>query len=155
METSEDVKELNIKLEKIKKKNWIKSKQKGVGAAGVTLEKELGLTENEFEIPDYKSIEIKTKKINSAYYTTLFNASPIGPSFYEVNRIKNRYGWYSRTCKNKKIFNASISANRISIIGKKWKMTLHINDEKGYIILYISDLHDNIIEKKHFGLMNN
>lgn len=114
----------------------------------MTLEKELGLSKNEFEIPDFENIEIKTKKINSNYYTTLFNANPKGPGFSEVIRIKNIYGWPDSIYKNKNIFNASINANQTSLIGKKWKMILTLNDKEKKVFLIIKNTNNKIIENK-------
>ena len=48
--------------EKVIKKGWIKNQYNGYGVGGITFEKEIGVTTNNFEIPDYDGIEIKKNR---------------------------------------------------------------------------------------------
>lgn len=54
-----------IKLKKIfdgiANKGWIMSSQKGTSGVGITFEKLIGKNKENFEIPDFEGIEIKTK----------------------------------------------------------------------------------------------
>ena len=78
--------ELNKKFNKIKNNGWILSQGNGNGAGGITFEKLLNIQTNNFEIPDFKDIELKVKYSNKEKYISLFNATP--DSFlYEIKRI--------------------------------------------------------------------
>ncbi len=57
---------------------WIESKRKGTTGIGYTFETLLGKEEESFPIPDYGSIEIKTRYRNAKFPITLFNATPDG-----------------------------------------------------------------------------
>ena len=43
--------------------------------------------------PDYNGIEIKTRRAYSKSAITLFNAVPDGKAPFEVERLKNTYGY--------------------------------------------------------------
>ncbi|MBE7536478.1 MAG: hypothetical protein HS124_12210 [Anaerolineales bacterium] len=57
---------------KLKSKNWVKSKRKGATGIGHTLEKLIGLPENNIASPDLGEIELKAHRINSSSMITLF-----------------------------------------------------------------------------------
>jgi len=59
-------------FEKIKAKNWVKSERKGPTGIGHTLEKLIGLSENNLAYPDLGKIELKAHRINSSSMITLF-----------------------------------------------------------------------------------
>lgn len=59
---NEQISLLNKKFLEIKKMGWIKSKRKGHTGVGMTFEYLIGTNENNFEIPDFNGIEIKTKR---------------------------------------------------------------------------------------------
>jgi len=68
------IKHLNIKLYKIRCRNWILCEEKGNGAVGIKLEKLLGKKSDRYILPDYKGIEIKTKSSNK-YGIHLFSCA--------------------------------------------------------------------------------
>lgn len=57
---------------KLKAKNWIKSERRGPTGIGHTLEKLIGLRENNVAYPDLGTIELKAHRINSNSMITLF-----------------------------------------------------------------------------------
>ncbi|MCZ2121576.1 MAG: MvaI/BcnI family restriction endonuclease [Anaerolineales bacterium] len=59
-------------FDKLKSKNWVKSKRKGATGIGHTLEKLIGLPENNIASPDLGEIELKAHRINSSSMITLF-----------------------------------------------------------------------------------
>jgi len=59
-------------FDKLKAKNWVKSKRKGATGIGHTLEKLIGLPENNVASPDLGEIELKAHRINSSSMITLF-----------------------------------------------------------------------------------
>ena len=104
--------DLKNKFLHIKNQGWIKSIRKGSTGSGVTFEYLLGLQENNLEIPDYEGIEIKTKRNYSNSYTTLFNCTPEGPHFREIERLVNKYGYPDLVLKECKVINNSIFTKR-------------------------------------------
>lgn len=59
-------------FDKLKAKNWVKSERKGATGIGHTLEKLIGLPENNVASPDLGEIELKAHRINSSSMITLF-----------------------------------------------------------------------------------
>lgn len=59
-------------FDKLKIKGWVKSERKGPTGIGHTLEKLIGLSENNIALPDLGKIELKSHRINSNSMITLF-----------------------------------------------------------------------------------
>jgi len=57
---------------KLKAKGWVQSERRGPTGIGQTLEKRLGLPENNVASPDLGEIELKAHRINSSSLITLF-----------------------------------------------------------------------------------
>lgn len=57
---------------KLKAKGWVRSERRGPTGIGQTLEKHIGLTENNIASPDLGEIELKAHRINSSSMITLF-----------------------------------------------------------------------------------
>lgn len=57
---------------KLKAKDWVKSERRGPTGIGHTLEKLIGLRENNIAYPDLGTIELKAHRINSNSMITLF-----------------------------------------------------------------------------------
>lgn len=134
------------KFNNIKKIGWIQSVKNGYAGVGLTLEHLLGVTENEFEIPDFYGIELKTKRNKSNSYTTLFNATPDGPHFHEVERLRNTYGYPHSKAKEYLVLNVSVWANMLNNIGIKYYSKLKIDYEKQKIFLLIYNRNKELIE---------
>jgi hypothetical protein len=88
-----NIEKLQKEFEKIRKKEYIKGVCNNYSAIGRTFENELNLPENTFSIPDYYGIEIKTRKAYSKSYITLFTAVPDGKKLFELERLKETYGY--------------------------------------------------------------
>lgn len=56
----------------LKSKGWIKSERRGPTGIGYTLEKKIGLPENNIASPDLGKIELKAHRVNSTSLITLF-----------------------------------------------------------------------------------
>ena len=56
----------------LKKQGWVKSKRRGPTGIGQTLERALGLSENNIALPDLGTIELKAHRNNSSSLITLF-----------------------------------------------------------------------------------
>ena len=138
----DSLQELLKKTNDVIKKGWIKSSYNGFGGGGGTFENAIGLSNNNFEIPDYSGIEIKTKISFKENHITLFCSAP--DSFlFEIQRIYNTYGY--KTNSSKKVFNISVYANRI-IYYKENYYQLKVDKLREKIILYIYDKNKKLID---------
>lgn len=148
---------LHKKVIKIQELGYIKGVNKSKGAAGITFERLLGISPDNFEIPDYNGIEIKTITKNSNSIK-LFSANPDGKYLFEVERLKNTYGYPDYKEKKFKVLGGTVAGNRSYKIGLKYKYKLVVNYEEKELVLYIYDNNDNLIEKEiswSFDLLEN
>lgn len=134
-----DILELKNKFEEIKSMGWIMSKRKGSTGIGYTFESLLNMQENSLEIPDYNSVEIKTQRTKSNSYINLFNATPDSNYLYEIERLRNNYGYPDKILKNCKVINCDVFANRLKNLGSKYKTKLQIDWNNKKIKLVILD----------------
>jgi len=142
-----NIKYLINQFEMIKNLGWIKNINNGNSGVGRTLEKLLNIPENNLEIPDFKGIEIKTHRINSNSYISLFSAVPDGPHYHEIEIIKNKYGYPDKELKQYKVLNVTVNAKWLEWFGANYKAILKINNQLKRIYLCIIDVYGNIIEK--------
>lgn len=141
----ENLIKLKDKFDEVKKMGWIKSIRKGSTGIGATFENIMGLSENSFEIPDFNGIEIKTKRNYSNSYTSLFNYSPEGKYCYEIDKLKDKFGYPDKILKNCKVLNKSFYCN-MKVRVSNYYFILKVNRSLKKIILKIIDLYGNLIE---------
>ncbi len=132
----EIVEDLKKQIKDIKEKGWIKCDYKNCGAAGLKLEKILGINPDNFEIPDYNGIEIKTKKSLSKEKITLFCATP-DSYLFENKRLYDLYGYPDKYDAERKMLNTSISTLSNTYINKDTYFRLYVNREKNLLQLLI------------------
>lgn len=144
---------MNIEFENLKKKfaeiknmNWVESVRKGSTGSGRTFEKLLGIEENNLEIPDYNDIEIKVKRSHSNSFTTLFNCTPEGPHYCEIERIKEKYGYPDKVLKEAKILHNSVYCNQKVKINDSYYFQLHVSEIEEKLYLKVIDRFGNVIE---------
>lgn len=144
----EDIQTIIKKFETIKNLGWIESQRKGNTGIGYTLEKLFEIKENNFEIPDFIIFELKTHHVYSKSYITLFNATPDGDYLFEIDRLKQKYGYPDTRFKQYKVLNCNIFANEINNFGSNYKQTIKVNYKERKIRLYIMDNNLNLIDKE-------
>lgn len=127
----------------IKNKNWIQSTRKGSSGIGRTFEELLKIDENNFSIPDYNGIEIKTKRQYSDSYTTLFNCNPCN----DIEMIKNKFGYPDKILSDYKVLNNSVFSKRLTKINPIYHFTLHVSREDKKVYLYIYNMNLELIDK--------
>lgn len=113
----QDIIELKDIFNKIKKKGWIKSERTGSTGIGYTFEKHIMKKEENFPIPDYKSIEIKTMRYFSKRKIHLFNTTPDGDFLFPIKKILNTLGYPDKSNPEYKILYISINAKEYTNIG--------------------------------------
>jgi len=127
--------ELKKEMETISK-SWHKSIAKGDQGPGRTLENLLGVPENNISLPDYGTIELKTKILkkedNLSGLTTLFTKEPMPRA--SIPKVLLSMGWKhwnagKNYSENEKAFYATITPEEFTNRG----MTVEITDEKIFI----------------------
>lgn len=147
----ENIYKLKALFDGIKQRGWIESHRKGYTGIGKTFEDLIDKDEENFEIPDFEGIEIKTKrKYTSHTYITLINYTPESKFMDETQRLKDNYGYPDSILKNKKVLNQSVFVNRRAWIGTTYQFELKIDIEKRKIYLYVFDVNGSLIEKESF-----
>jgi len=146
----EEITMLIKEFERISNKGWIKSISKSFGSIGLTFEKELGKRADSMYFPDYYGIEVKCTSRFSRYPLYLFTLAFDGPTFPEIDRIVDKYGWYDKDYHDKKVIFAKIYYNFKNIINEKYKFKLDFDDSKEKLYLCVYNLEDELIEKKSF-----
>lgn len=139
---------LKEKFLKIKNAGWHKSIRKGSGGVETTFEHLLDIEENTLEFPDFEGIEIKTKRDNSKAYTDLFNYAPEGSHYHEIERLRDTYGHLDSKLKKYLVLNNSVWCGIKEPIGYKYYFTLKIDKEKKKVLLYVFDIHMNLLENE-------
>lgn len=145
-----DEKKLINEFHLIAKKRWIKSISKSFGSVGITFEKELNKKADDLYFPDYYGIELKCTNRYSRYPLFLFTIAFDGPTFPEINRIIEKYGYYDKNHLTKKILFTKLNCINKTIVNNKYKFKLEIDKTKEKLYLCVYDLNENIIEKKSF-----
>ena len=114
--TNEDIKDLKEKFEKVRDLGWIKSIKKGNASVGIMFENLIGIEKNEFSIPDYEGIEIKTKTNTTKFEDiTLFSSVP-DSYLMEIPRLVKTYGYPDKDLPQYKVLNISVSAINDKIV---------------------------------------
>lgn len=140
--------ELKEKFEVIRKKGYIKGIYNNLSSIGRTFERELNLPENEFGIPDYYGIEIKTRRAYSKSAITLFNAAPDGENLFEVERLKETYGYPCKKDKRYKVLYIEAFGNKLNYAGVKFQYRIDVDKEEEKVYLCIYNRYDELIERK-------
>ena len=137
-------------FKRIANKGWIKSVNNSTGSIGITFEKELGKKENSSYLPDYYDIEIKCSSKYAYYPITLFTSAFDGPTDKELIRITEKYGYFDKVYKDKKILYAFLSYKSKYLANSKYyfKLELNYEEEKLYVLIY--DNNNILIEKETF-----
>ena len=122
----DDIVYLKNEFQRIKNMGWIESKRQGTTGIGYTFETLLGREENSFPVPDYGSIEIKTRFRNSKEDMSLFNATPDGDYLYPMKRMYESYAFPDKNDPRYKVFYANISTTP-KYAGKEYRFKLYVD----------------------------
>lgn len=142
--------ELRKKFLEIRDMGYVKSIRNGSTGVGATFEALLGKKEDKLELPDFKGIEIKTKRAYSKSLINLFNAGPKGETEFELKRIRDKYGYPDKIDKKLKRFAAHIVANEMVKVGLFYKFKIKVDREKERVILCIYDWNDVCIDDSSY-----
>jgi len=148
------MKELRKKFEKISRKGYIKGINNNLSSIGRTFENELNLSENEFCVPDYYGIEIKTRRAYSKSAITLFNAVPDGENLFEVERLKEIYGYPCKQDKRYKVLYIEAYGNKLNFAGIKYQYKIDVDRVQKKVYLCIYNRYDELIERRVYWSFN-
>lgn len=141
---------LIAEFKEISNKKWIKSISKSFGSIGLTFENELKKKPDALFFPDYYGIEIKCTSRYSQYPLYLFTLAFDGPTFPEINRIIELYGYPDKDFNNKKVLFSKVFAHKKTVLKDKYKFQLEVNKSEQKVYLKVYDMDNELIEKKSF-----
>lgn len=138
-----DILALKEKLDKIKNLGWIECKNKNKSVTGKTLENLLEINPDNFEIPDYNTIEIKSKVSKRENYIDLFCATP-DSYVLEIKRLYDKYGYLDSN--NYKILNFVLYGEFLKPINNEYSAKLRIDYKNKKVIMEIYNKDNELID---------
>lgn len=130
-------------MDKIKNLGWIECENKNKSVTGKTLENLLEINPDNFEIPDYNSIEIKTKVSKRENYIDLFCATP-DSYVLEIKRLYDKYSYLDSN--STRILNFTLYGEFVKPINDKYSAKLRIDDKRKMVILEIYDKNNQLVD---------
>ena len=144
----DDMISLREKFNQIRDIGWVESMRKGTTGIGYTFEKLIGKNEDSLPLPDFGTIEIKTRFMSSKYPISLFNATPDGDYPLPMKRLYEKYGFLGNQHSNNKVFYATMYGNRNMPAGNKYLFRLKVDFLKEEIRVFAIDLFGNVEDTK-------
>lgn len=129
--------DLKEKFLVIKNKGWIESMRYGTSGIGYTFESLIGKKEDNFFVPDYDDIEIKTVKIFSKQKVHLLNLTPDGDYLFPIKEIIKKLGYPDKDYPNYNVFNMSFTAIEYTKINKNTYGKIRVNRKDKKVELMI------------------
>lgn len=152
---NERIKKLKREFIRIKNKGYIKGITNNHSSIGRTFENELNLPENNFSVPDYYGIEIKTRKSYSKSFITLFNMEPDGENLFEIERLKKTYGYPYKNDRNYKALYIEAFGNNLNYAGIKYQYKIDVDKKENKVYLCVLNKYNKLIERKIYWLFDN
>lgn len=138
-----DILALKEKLDKIKNLGWIECKNKNKSVTGKTLENLLEINPDNFEIPDYNTVEIKSKVSKRENYINLFCATP-DSYVLETKRLYDKYGYLDSN--NYKILNFVLYGEFLKPINNEYSARLRIDYKNKKVIMEVYNKDNELID---------
>ena len=138
-----DILALKEKLDKIKNLGWIECKNKNKSVTGQTLENLIEINPDNFEIPDYNTIEIKSKVSKRENYIDLFCATP-DSYVLETKRLYDKYGYLDSN--NYKILNFVLYGEFLKPINNEYSAKLRIDYKNKKVIMETYNKDNELID---------
>lgn len=134
---------LKKQYDEIRKLGFVKSVNNNKNSVGYTIEKLLGTTGGDFNIPDYYDIEIKALRKYSGAEFDLFNSAPDGIYVCASQWLSHNYGYPDKDYRDINVFKGNVFGNCKSKIGLKYKYKLNVDKSKQKIVLEIYNIYNN------------
>lgn len=151
----ETIQELKMKFEGIKAMEWIPAPHNLYNENGTLFESLLDKDIENFEIPDYDGIEIKTHQRKSLRYMTLFNANPEGVEFFEINRLCEKYGYPDAQLKETNVLSGEVTTICSKKLGGSiYNFLLSINKNEQRIYLDVYDFNGKLVDHGSYWMFS-
>lgn len=111
--------ELKQELERIRHLGWISIEEMGDGSHGRTLERLLGVPENNLSIPDLGKFELKSSLSDADTPVTLFSKVPTRVGKVSLSRFILDHGYWDAK-RNRQSLYCTVSAKKVNSLG--WLM---------------------------------
>ena len=141
---NESISSFKKKFTEVQEKEWIESYSTKTSSVGIMFEHLLGKPVENLEWPDFDGIEIKTKCSTKNDFITLFSAVPDN-SFFETQRLREQYGYPSKSNRQFKVFNISLFGNVPKSLSNKYRLELRVDYKLKKVVM-------NIFNKKSFTI---
>lgn len=141
---------LLLEFKRISKKRYIRSVSKGIGNIGLTFESELFKAPDSKYLPDYKGIELKCKSRFSHYPIFLFTVAFDGPNYNEISYIVEKYGYYDKDYKDKKVLYTELNCKYLNEVDNKYNFKLEISYNENKLYLCVYNKNKTLIEKSSY-----
>lgn len=79
---------------------------------------------------------------------TLFNAVPDGEKFFEVERLKETYGYPDKKDRRYKVLYLNAYGNKLNFGGIKYQYKLDVDDNDKKVYLCVYNKYDELLERK-------
>ena len=136
-------------FKRIKSLNYIKSNRQHNTGIGKTFEDYLGVKENNLIDSDFAGFEVKSKRISSSSYLTLFTKSPSGPK--GANKfLRDNFGEFYEEYPHLKKLHTSIFSNRMNVHVNKRKFKIKIDEAEKKLIIEVYDMNNVLIDDSVF-----
>lgn len=133
----ENILKLNNEFERIKNMGWIEEKKQYIGASGYTFEALLKKKADDFPLPDYGNIEIKTISKNKKTSLHLFGLTPDGDYLFPIKRIISKLGIPYKDNEELRYFYVTFNAKEYSNLALERKGKIKVNHEMNKIELQV------------------
>lgn len=142
------IKKLNEEFKRIRKLGYVPEVHPGYGGIGDTFERLLGREKNDFCIPDYDGIEIKTRRAYSKSLISLFCSVPDGEELFEIDRLKERYGYPDKEIKSAKVLYSVVYGDRLCSVGKYYFFKLDVDKKEKKVYLCVFNKRLELVERQ-------
>jgi len=141
----ESIKEFIALFEKVRAAGYIKTHRTGNTGIGKTFEDACEIVENNLDEPDFKGIEIKSRRSYASSYITLFTKAPSYPSGINSN-LRVRYGTPDIEHPAMKVLHTSAFSDKFNSHKSGYGFKIEANDSNRRIELKIKNLSNNQLE---------
>ena len=117
----------------------VKAARKGNTGIGKTLEDIIGVEENNLDAPDLHGYEIKSQRLLTSSYLTLFTKAPTSPKRVN-NELRLKYGSFDKEFPDIKVLHTSVFASIWNTHKAGYGYSLQVDKEEEKIKLLIKDL---------------
>jgi hypothetical protein len=106
--------EFKKQFKQLKEKGFVKSRRKGPTGVGHTLEVEIGLKENNLDLPDIDDYELKGHRINSSSMITLFTFNRKAWQMKAIQAVR-KYGSFDKDGRKGLYYTMSLRPNSAGV----------------------------------------